>query len=95
MKIETMQATARRPDTRRAMERTKAERREKIRESLRREKERRDAAQLERIRRIIRIMQNGFKQNEGRIMLEYPGAAPRSIWRVEQWPWEYRENRRS
>lgn len=81
MKIETMQATARRPDTRRVM----ARRADTIRKA---------AEDRERVRRIIRIMRNGFKQNEGRIMLEYPGAAPRSIWRVEQWPWEYREKER-
>ena len=53
----------------------------------------REDAQRARIRRIMRLL-NGSKKNEGRIMLEYPGAAPRSIWRVEQWPWEYRESRR-
>ena len=63
MKVETMQATARRPDKRRAM----ARRADTIRKA---------AEDRERVRRIIRIMQNGFKQNEGRIMLEYPGAAP-------------------
>lgn len=53
----------------------------------------REDAQRARIRRIMRLL-NGSKKNEGRIMLEYPGAAPRSVWRVEQWPWEYRESRR-
>lgn len=78
MKVETMQATARRQDKRRAM----ARRADAIRKA---------AEDRERVRRIIRIMQNGFKKNEGRIMLEYPGAAPRSVWRVEQWPWKYQE----
>ena len=63
MKVETMQATARRPDKRRAM----ARRADAIRKA---------AEDRERVRRIIRITQNGFKKNEGRIMLEYPGAAP-------------------
>lgn len=80
MKVETMQATARRPDTRRAM----ARRADTIRKA---------AEDRERVRRIMRLL-NGSKKNEGRIMLEYPGAAPRSVWRVEQWPWEYREKER-
>ena len=80
MKIETMQATARRPDKRRAM----ARRADTIRKA---------AEDRERVRRIMRLL-NGSKKNEGRITLEYPGAAPRSIWRVEQWPWEYREKER-
>ena len=80
MKIETMQTTARRPDKRHAM----ARRTDTIRKA---------AEDRERVRRIMRLL-NGSKKNEGRIMLEYPGAAPRSVWRVEQWPWEYREKER-
>lgn len=66
MKVETMQATARRQDKRRAM----ARRADVLRKA---------AEDRERVRRIVEQMKMNFEAQGERIRLTYPQGAPKAI----------------